>query len=56
MFNYDNIFSPPMNLRTLKNSTISKTWKDYMRYVILFIGIKVTTVRTPREYILGYND
>lgn len=57
LFNYDHIFSATSNLKFFKDKETSQSWKDYMRYVTVFVGLKgLTNVKTAREYILGYND
>lgn len=57
MFNFDHIFSATSNLKTFKDEKHSKLWKDYMRYLVVFVGFKgMTNQRTAREYIFGYND
>ena len=39
MFNFDNIFSATTNVKTFKDKHTPLTWKDYMRYVTVFIGL-----------------
>lgn len=57
LFNFDNIFSAPVGLKTFNDKQVSELWKDYMRYIVVFIGFKGLTIqRTAREYIFGWND
>jgi hypothetical protein len=57
MFNFDNIFSATMNIRALKNESVPEKWKNYMRYIIIFVGFGgLSNERTAREHILGYDS
>lgn len=49
MFNFDHIFSATSNLKTFKDAKTSKLFKDYMRYVVVFVGLRgLTNQRTAR--------
>lgn len=56
-FTFDDLFSAAASLTRFKNSSTSLAWKDYVRYIVVFVGLRgLTHPRTAREFIFGYND
>ena len=55
--NFDHYFSAPKMLEVFNHNSTLEEFKDYMRYIVIFIGFNgFTRERTAREFIFGYND